>query len=89
MNNTKPAFKCIAIHDYQRSAGVISANGVYPVTEYISDDYMIVIGDDGRGFPITPGNGRFVNAGEPFVEFVKVDLPAEEEAQMTTEAGNE
>ncbi|QEG10405.1 hypothetical protein KMI8_66 [Klebsiella phage KMI8] len=83
MTNTKRGFKCIAIHDMARASGSISANTIYPVNEVISEDYQIITSDSGRGFALTPGNGRWVNAGEPFVEFVVVDIEVPEEAIPT------
>ena len=86
---TKPGFQCIAIHDMARAEGIVSPNAIYPVFEAISDDYQIVITEDGRGFPIVPGNGRFVNAGEPFVEFRRVDIPVEDEITAPDEVSED
>lgn len=80
---TKIGFQCIAIHDQSRATGFFTANSIYPLSERIGDDYQTVIADNGRGFALTPGNGRWVNAGEPFIEFRQVEIEVEEEPLMT------
>lgn len=84
MTNMKRGFKCIAIHDAARASGSISANTIYPVSEAISKDYQIITSDSGRSFALTPENGIWVNAGEPFVEFAAVDIEVPEEVIPTT-----
>ena len=80
---TEKAFQCIAIHDMSRSAGMFTANKIYPLSERIEDDYQTIVADNGRGFALVPGNGRWVNAGEPFIEFRQVEVEIEDEPLMT------
>lgn len=80
---TKIGFQCIAIHDQSRAAGYFTANAIYPLSERIEDNYQTVIADNGRGFALTPGNGRWVNAGEPFIEFRQVEIAVEDEPLVT------
>lgn len=72
-------FTCKAIYDQYRAEGEFTADKVYPVTEQISDDYLIVNSDSGRGFSIVPGDdGKYYNGGEPFVEFTRSDIEIDE-----------
>lgn len=73
-------FTCSRIYDQYRAEGELTLEKVYPVTEHIRDDYMIIASDSGRGFSIVPtADGKYVNGGEPFVEFTRSDIEIEEE----------
>lgn len=85
---TKKAFKCINIYDESRAVGILTAGKIYPISEEIKKDYVIIVSDDERGLSLVPAKepGKWFNAGDEFSEFEEVEIEIDQEEMQYSES---